>query len=283
MRLATIARDGRDQAAVRVDERWVALDAVDDRLGGDMLALIGLEWGRDRLHDLEERAASVGSSGSVAVTEAVYLPPYRHPRLIWGIGLNYAEHAGDLGERQPSDPASFVKGDHTIIGNGDRILLPGLSNRVTTEAEVGLILGREARSVAEEDALDFVFGITTVLDQTAEDILEVNPRYLTRSKNFETFFAFGPEVVTLDSVAADLGDLQVATVVNGRIVRANRIANMLHSPQKLISFQTAHMPMFPGDIISTGTPGAGVIAAGDTAEARVEGLAPLVVQVAAAL
>jgi 2-keto-4-pentenoate hydratase/2-oxohepta-3-ene-1,7-dioic acid hydratase in catechol pathway len=151
---------------------------------------------------------------------------------------------------------------------------------VTTEAEIAIILGRDARDVTEGEALDVVFGITPVLDQTAEDILEENPRYLTRSKNFESFFAFGPEVLTLDALDGELADLVVSTVINGQTVRTNRVGNMLHSPQQLVAFHTAHMPMFAGDIISTGTPGAGVVAPGDTIEARVEQLAPLMATVA---
>jgi len=280
MRLATIAWQGREQSAVRVEERWVPLHHVDERLTGDLLALIRLEWDAEHLAGLERAAGGVAGNRTVAAGDAIFVPPYRHPRLIWGIGLNYAEHAADLHESQPADPASFVKGDHTVIGHGDRIRLPSLSRRVTTEAEVGVILGRKASHVAEEDALSVVFGITPVLDQTAEDILEQNPRYLTRSKNFETFFAFGPEVVTVDALGGNLPDLEVATVVNREVVRSNRVGNMLHSPERLIAFHTAHMPMFAGDIIATGTPGAGVITPGDAVEARVQGLAALVVTVA---
>lgn len=281
MRLATIRWQGGEQSAVRVEDRWVPLHHVDEQLSGDLLALIRLEWETDRLEELAHAAAAVAGARTVEAGDAVFAPPYRHPRLIWGIGLNYAEHAADLHESQPADPASFIKGDHTVIGHGDRIRLPALSHRVTTEAEVGVIVGRRARHVAEDEALSVVFGITPVLDQTAEDILEQNPRYLTRSKNFETFFAFGPEVLTVDAVVGALTDLEVATVVNGEVVRRNLVGNMLHGPERLIAFHTAHMPMLAGDIISTGTPGAGVIGEGDVAEARVQGLASLVVTVAA--
>jgi 2-keto-4-pentenoate hydratase/2-oxohepta-3-ene-1,7-dioic acid hydratase in catechol pathway len=281
MRLATISWEGTDQAAVRVDERWVPLHLLDGHLKGDLLVLIRRQLAVDELADLQAMAGTLASRMTASADKVVFRPPFRHPRLIWGIGLNYAEHASDLNERQPADPASFIKGNHTIIGHGDVVHLPSLSTRVTTEAEVAIILAREVRDVREEEALDVVFGITPVLDQTAEDILEENPRYLTRSKNFETFFAFGPEVVTLDSIEGELADLNVSTVINGQTVRTNCVGNMLHSPQQLVAFHTAHMPMFAGDLISTGTPGAGVISPGDRIEARIEQLAPLAVTVAA--
>jgi 2-keto-4-pentenoate hydratase/2-oxohepta-3-ene-1,7-dioic acid hydratase in catechol pathway len=101
------------------------------------------------------------------------------------------DHASDLAERIPTEPASFMKGDHTIIGPGDPIPVPSQSNRTTAEAELGLVIGRECYQVEEDVALDYVAGVCPVLDQTAEDILERNPRFLTRSKNFPGFFSFG--------------------------------------------------------------------------------------------
>ena len=80
--------------------------------------------------------------------------------MIWGIGLNYVDHAADLSETAPDEPASFIKGDHTIIGPGDDIPLPTQSERTTAEAELGLVIGRYCRNVSEEEALDHVFGVT---------------------------------------------------------------------------------------------------------------------------
>ena len=129
-----------------------------------------------------------------------FTAPYRRPRKIWGIGLNYVAHATDLTETVPDEPASFMKGDHTIIGPGDPIPLPSQSERVTAEAELGLVIGRLCRDVEPENALDHVFGVCPVLDQTAEDILARNPRFLTRSKNFPGFLSFGPAIAALSEV-----------------------------------------------------------------------------------
>ncbi|MCW2539984.1 MAG: fumarylacetoacetate hydrolase [Frankiales bacterium] len=243
----------------------------------------------DLLTDYEEF-----SDALVALPDSLFLPretvrfapPYRSPRKIWGIGLNYVEHASDLSAELPTEPASFIKGDHTIIGPDDEIVLPAQSERVTAEAELGLVIGRTCRNVSESDALDYVWGVCAILDQTAEDILQRNPRFLTRSKNFPTFFSFGPELIPLaEFVAAGLplDDLAVSTVRNGVAERTNSVSNMTFGLAYLVSFHSAVMPLFPGDIISTGTPGAVVIDSGDVVECRITGLAPLRNRVAARL
>lgn len=201
-------------------------------------------------------------------------PPYRRCRKILGIGLNYRAHADDLGANYPTSPASFFKGDHTIIGPSQPIVLPNSRQRVTSEAELGIIIGRPCYKIEESEALSYVAGICPILDQTAENILQENPRFLTRAKNFPTFFSFGPEIVSIDEVG-NLQDLTVATYHNGSLVRKNTVRNMLFSPEFLIAFHSQIMPLFPGDIISTGTPGAVVINPGDSVECHIDGLAVL--------
>jgi 2-keto-4-pentenoate hydratase/2-oxohepta-3-ene-1,7-dioic acid hydratase in catechol pathway len=209
------------------------------------------------------------------VTRSSRAPLYRRPRKIWGIGLNYAEHAADLSEAAPADePASFMRPDTTIIGPGDEVVLPTQSERVTAEGELAVIIGRAAKDVSEAEAPLFVAGFTTVLDMTAEDILRRNPRFLTRAKSFDTFFSFGPELVTPDEIE-DVDALEVATVVNGEVHRTNTVSNMTFSPWWLVSFHSRIMTLLPGDVISTGTPGAVVVREGDVAECRITGFESL--------
>jgi 2-keto-4-pentenoate hydratase/2-oxohepta-3-ene-1,7-dioic acid hydratase in catechol pathway len=279
MRFATIPVEHTEQACLqRQDGRWAPLHRIDPSLKGDLLGLIERASGSpDRLHDLARAAEDLATEDLVPSGDTTFRPPYRRPHKIWGIGLNYADHAGDLHEETPTQPASFIKADHTIIGMGEEIVIPRQSERTTGEAEIGVVIGREAINVSPEDALDHVFGVCAVLDQTAEDILALNPRYLTRSKNFPTFFSFGPEVVTLDEFLTSraLEDVEVATYLDGAEVRRNVVGNMTHAPRDVVSFHSQMMPLFPGDIISTGTPGAGVLAGGAVVEARIEGLLPL--------
>ncbi|MCT2581844.1 fumarylacetoacetate hydrolase family protein [Actinophytocola sp. S1-96] len=225
--------------------------------------------------ELAELTAAAPESAFTEVGATVFTAPIPRPRMIWGIGLNYREHATDLSEVAPSEePASFIKGDHTVIGPGDPIPLPWQSERVTAEAELGLVIGSLCRDASVEDALDHVWGVTTVLDQTAEDILARNPRYLTRSKNFPGFFSFGP-LITPTADVGDILEVEVRTLVNGNLHRANTTANMMFPPAELVSFHSQVMPLFPGDILSTGTPGAVRIEPGDVAGCVIPGVGEL--------
>jgi 2-keto-4-pentenoate hydratase/2-oxohepta-3-ene-1,7-dioic acid hydratase in catechol pathway len=272
LRLVTIRQGGREEAAVVLPDGVAPVREVGvlSREGADLLSL--LESGR--FYELKE-AYGRGDIWGGASSQLSYAPLYRRPRKIWGIGLNYVEHASDLSESAPADePASFMRPDTTIIGPGDEVVLPAQSERVTAEAELALVIGREAKDVPEEDAPSVAAGFTTVVDMTAEDILRRNPRYLTRSKSFDTFFSFGPELVTPDEIA-DLDSLEVSTVLNGEVCRSNTVSNMIFSPWWLVSFHSRVMTLLPGDVISTGTPGAVVIRQGDVAECRITGFEPL--------
>jgi 2-keto-4-pentenoate hydratase/2-oxohepta-3-ene-1,7-dioic acid hydratase in catechol pathway len=242
LRLVTIRQEGREEAAVVLPEGVAPVREVYalSGEGADLLSL--LESGR--FYELKE-ACDRGELRGGASSRPSCAPLYRRPRKIWGIGLNYAEHAGDLSERAPADePASFMRPDTTIIGPGDEVVLPAQSERVTAEAELALIIGREAKDVPEEDSPSVVAGFTTVLDMTAEDILRRNPRYLTRSKSFDTFFSFGPELVTPDEIE-DVDALEVSTVLNGEVRRSNAVSNMTFSPWWLVSFHSRVMTLLP--------------------------------------
>ncbi len=282
MKLATIRRGGEEVAAIVIPGGAVPVRGISDPDGDgwpdDLLSLLEsgrLDELRSHVDGLGEAGAEELSVGAIPLPEVEYGPLYRRPRKIWGIGLNYVEHAGDLEETAPSEePASFMRPDTTIIGPGEEIRLPHQSGRVTGEAELGLIIGREAKNVSEEEAPSVVAGLTTILDMTAEDILRKNPRYLTRAKSFDTFFGFGPQLVTPDEVG-EIGGLTVATVLNGEARRENVVANMTFSPWFLVSFHSKVMTLLPGDVISTGTPGAVEIRDGDVVSCRIDGFEAL--------
>jgi len=284
LRFATLVIDGREQACLRDGADWCRLDYDDPYLTGDLLQLIRREPSRQQLEELSIKVQKADAIFRVPVADATYAPPYRQPPKIWGIGLNYRAHAADLSESAPPDPASFIKGSHTVIGHGGQIVIPHQSSRTTSEAELGVIFGRYVSDATPHEAWDGVFGVCAILDQTAEDILRVNPRFLTLSKNFPSFFAFGPEVVTLDEFLTDqeLEDVQVTTKIDAQIVRRDVVAGMTHAPADLIAFHSQRFPFAPGDILSTGTPGAGLLSAGVEVKAEITGLTPLVCSVAEA-
>jgi len=280
MRLATVRdaqrpHDAVGAAAVLDPERGMVLlrDLADPFPGGVLDALGALTPA-----ELAARVAATEADRFAPPERYTPLAPYTRPRKIWGIGLNYRKHADDLSAPYPDEPASFIKGDHTIIGQGDPIPLPAQSTRVTAEAELGLVIGRTCRNVRPDQALDYVWGVCPVLDQTAEDILQRNPRFLTRAKNFPGFFSFGPSITPLSEVLERFGELahvEVATVRNGSVHRSNTVSDMMFDPALLVSFHSRVMPLFPGDVISTGTPGAVVIRDGDVAQCRIPGIGTL--------
>lgn len=282
MRLATISRSGTEEAALVLPEGILPLAAL-NRLTQrawptELFALIasGELAALNTWYRSGGREACARFSTELLAPSAVKFGPlYRRPRKIWGIGLNYVAHAADLAEKAPNEePASFMKPDTTIVGPGDAIKIPRQSEKTTGEAELGVILGRECKDVPEGDWLSVVAGFTTILDMTAEDILRKNPRYLTRSKSFDTFFSFGPVMITPDEIA-DVLKLKVATVINGRVHAENVVSNMTFPPPYLVSFHSRVMPWLPGDILSTGTPQAVPLAHGDLLECRIDGFEPL--------
>ena len=181
MRLATILENGREVAVLVDPARGVVRAAdLDPTATGTLLDLIRQE----RVTGLSALADAAPDELFQDRQEVTFTAPYRHPRLIWGIGLNYRDHASDLSESVPEEPASFIKGDHTVIGPGEPIPVPPQSERTTSEAEMGLVIGRYCRNVTEEEALDHVLGVVPVLDQTAEDLRRAYQVFADAQRSF---------------------------------------------------------------------------------------------------
>jgi len=281
MRLATIKLQQRETAVIVTALGLLPLEELNRCSGSswpaDLFSLIttGQLEALNRWYQKGGKAEIEQLPITLLHLDADYAPPYRQPRKIWGIGLNYAEHARDLSESAPSsEPASFMKPDTTIIGPGDTVQIPRLSERTTGEAELGIVIGQKCRDVPQQDAYQVVAGFVPIIDMTAEDILQRNPRNLTLSKSFDSFFSFGPHLVTPDEIDDPLA-LNVATYLNGALHRRNVVANMTFRPDFLIAFHSQVMTLLPGDIISSGTPGAAVIRNGDLIEARIDGFPDL--------
>lgn len=224
------------------------------------------EGGRDRL----------GSMETVAASEAKAAPLYRHPRKIWGIGMNYVKTAEELADLPAdADPVSFMKPDTTIVGEGDAIILPAQSERVTAEAELAIIIGRTCKNITEAEAPNFVAGFAVSNDVTAADIHAKHQRFLTRAKSFDTFFSFGSQMITTDEIE-DVHQLQVETWQNGELKHRNGVSNMIFKPWFLVAYHSQVMTLLPGDVILSGTPGSVVLRSGDVVECRISGFTSLV-------
>ncbi|MFC6988890.1 fumarylacetoacetate hydrolase family protein [Haloplanus sp. GCM10025708] len=266
--MTRLARTADGTAVLGNDEGFVPLASADPSLGSVDAALRAAP---DGLPDVADATAK-----PVPAAHLDFTSPIADPGTLWGVGLNYADHAADLDETRPDEPASFCKPATTLTGPGGPIRLPPteISNRVTAEAELGVVIGRTCKDVDEADVSDVVVGYVPIVDMTAEDVLQRNPRFLTRAKSFDSFLVVGPWIRTPDEVG-DLTDVTVRTVRNDETVAENTVSRMLFPPEELVSFHSRVMTLRPGDVISTGTPGAGVISPGDEVRAEIEGVGSL--------
>lgn len=262
------------------DRGYLLADDVLDDVPGDVPAL--LQAGR--LAPWQQASWSAPHGSWRDPVDVRVLAPIRGAEKILGIGLNYVDHAGDLDETVPTEPATFPKWPHTVLDPGEPIPVPADSDRVTAEGELAVVIGSAARDVPVDEALDHVLGFVAVLDQTAEDVLRRNPRFLTRSKNYPGFLACGTAIVPTTDVLGTVGtlaDLRVTTMLNGRSGPSNVGRAMTFGVPELVSFQSGLMPLLPGDVILTGTPGAVVIVPGDEVTADVQGVGRLTHRVVA--
>lgn len=276
MKLATIKVDGEEIAAVVSGDKVISIKTINEIEGKnwstelfsilqkDQLAEMNLwykEGGENRLNHFPH----------ILATEVAYGALYRSPGKIWGVGMNYMEKAIELSGKPPEEePVIFMKPDTSLIGPEESIKMTPQSSKVTAEAELGIIIGKTCKDVMEGYSSSVVAGFTTTLDMTAKDIHTKNPRFLQRSKSFDTFFSFGPFLITVDEFT-HLKDVTVETVLNGEVQHSNVVANMMYQPWWIVSFFSHIMTLHPGDIIMTGTPGSVVVRDGDVVECKING------------
>ncbi|MBM7566014.1 2-keto-4-pentenoate hydratase/2-oxohepta-3-ene-1,7-dioic acid hydratase in catechol pathway [Paenibacillus sacheonensis] len=218
---------------------------------------------------------------AIPAGEAVCAPLLRNPPKIWGIGANYTEKAAEMAVTPPEgEPICFMKPTTALIGPGEAIVLPKGEHRITAEAEIGIVIGKSCKHVSEAEAMGVIAGFTPTLDMTAQDIHARNPRFLGRSKCFDTFFSFGPHLVTPDE-CPDPAQWTVETVLNGESAYRTDVTRMIYSIPYIVSYFSEMMTLQPGDVIMTGTPGSVPLRPGDAAECRLGGFEPLINPVAA--
>jgi len=196
------------------------------------------------------------------------LPPCTPTKIVC-VGLNYRDHAEEMNSKVPEDPRIFIKPNTAIIGHEDTIIYPDhMSARVDYEGELAVVMGKRAKGISSDNALDYVFGYTCLNDVTARDLTAKDIQY-TRGKGFDTFAPFGPFIET----ELDPSNLHIATYLNDEIKQSSNTSMQIFNVPKLISFISNIMTLLPGDIISTGTPsGIGPMKKGDTVEVHIEGI-----------
>ena len=193
------------------------------------------------------------------------------PSKIIGIGRNYVEHARELGNEVPAVPIIFFKPPTALIGPGEPIVLPSVSQRVEFEAEIGVVMGRRLRNGDPGAAERAIGGYICVNDVTCRDLQKLDGQW-GRAKGFDTFCPAGPRVAT----GLDWRSLELCCRVNGVERQRAKATDMHFSIPELVSFLSGIMTLEPGDLIATGTPaGTGPLHDGDTVEVEISGVGTL--------
>lgn len=208
----------------------------------------------------------------VPLTSARFLAPVEPSKIVC-IGLNYHAHvtASQSADEAPERPLIFLKPPSAVIGPGNDINHPDVSERVDYEAELGIVIGKTASHVEPDRAEAHIFGFTCVNDVTARDLQKKDGQW-SRAKGFDTFCPVGPWIVT----ELNYRDVLVEGILNGEVKQSGRTSLMIFDIPYLISYISSVMTLLPGDLISTGTPaGIAPMKPGDVIEVRIEGIGTL--------
>ncbi len=193
------------------------------------------------------------------------------PSKVVAVGRNYAEHAKEMDEPVPDEPLTFLKPSTSVIGPGDPIVYPPISERMDYEGELAVVIGRLAHRLSLDNAVLAILGYTCANDVTLRD-LQAKDGQWTRAKGFDTSCPLGPWIET----DVDPADLELTTRVNGEVRQQARTSDLTFGPAGLVAFVSAYMTLLPGDVILTGTPaGIGPLQPGDRVEVEIEGIGSL--------
>ena len=206
-------------------------------------------------------------------------PPISRPSKIICIGLNFAKHARESGAEPPSEPVIFFKATSAICGPNDDLILPKNSKKTDWEVELAFVIGKEAKYVATENAMDYVAGYVLHNDYSEREFQLEKGGQWVKGKSADTFAPIGPYLVTADEIE-DVNNLNMWLKLNGEIKQQESTSDLIFKIPELVSYLSQFMTLLPGDIISTGTP-SGValgmekpryLIPGDIVELGIEGL-----------
>lgn len=253
MKLLTFSVEGQARPGVLKGDRVVDLAAAGLPAGPNG-GLIEIARGGDAMLDRVRKALNDAKAKSYALSAVKVLPPIRQPSKIVAIGLNYIDHCKETNLPVPTVPVPFSKFTSSVCGPYDDIVWPmSVTKEVDYEVELGVVIGKRARDVAEKDALDCVLGYTVVNDVSARDLQFLGARQWDRSKSLDTFCPWGPYIVTRDEIP-DPHVLQVRTILNGKEMQNSNTKNLIFNVPKIIACLSQGTTLLPGDLIPTGTP-----------------------------
>ncbi|MFV2063881.1 MAG: fumarylacetoacetate hydrolase family protein [Chloroflexota bacterium] len=282
MRLVSFSDGAGDRLGVEsADGRIWSSRALGAGLPASMADLLGGgEAALDALRSAARGATASGLPGDVPGERR--LAPVPRPGKVIAVGLNYHDHASEGGVELPRSPMLFAKFSTAVVGDGATVEWdPELTSAVDLEAELAVVIGRTARRIDEDEALDYVLGYTCLNDVSARD-LQFADKQFVRSKSLDTFCPMGPALVTADEIG-DPGDLAIRSYHNDVLMQDGRTSNLIFGIATLVSFCSQAFTLEPGDVIATGTPsGVGwfrdpkvLMADGDSMTIEIEGIGRL--------
>ncbi len=236
---------------------------------------------------LEAAHRKLSECRAIDPTSIRHLPPVARPPKVVCVGLNYADHTRESPYEQPKYPTFFPRFASSLIGCGDALIRPKVSEQFDYEGELAVIIGRGGRHIARDRALDHVAGYSIFNEASVRDFQFLSPQW-TVGKNFDGTGAFGPVFVTPDELPPGAKGLRLVTRLNGEIVQDGNTADMIFDVAELISTLSVALTLEPGDVIVTGTP-AGIgwarkpplfMKAGDVCSVEIERIGMLVNPVA---
>lgn len=204
--------------------------------------------------DLTQKILELGVNGLLFDFQDISLqPPLFNPGKILCAGINYKSHTRENPEATiPKTPYFFAKLPSVIIGPFEKIIKPKLTQQLDYEVELAVIIGKEMKNVSEDKVIEKIFGYSIMNDVSARDI-QFDEGQLTLAKNFDTFAPLGPCIVTKDE-SPNIGDIKLKTFVNNKLMQTGSTSDWVFSLPELISYLSQVMTLYPGDIVSTGTP-----------------------------
>lgn len=227
-----------------------------------------------RVHEGDMFAQPVATGASLALADVKPLPPTAAGKMI-ALWNNFHALAAKLNQEIPPEPLYFIKANGSYLGSGGVIRKPaGYDGKVVFEGELGIVIGRTCRDVAESEAPAHIFGYTCINDVTAIEIINRDATFAqwTRAKSFDTFGVFGPVVAT----GLDPGELSIRTVLNGDERQNYPVSDMVFQPAKIVSLISRDVTLDPGDVICCGTSiGVGSMKPGSTVEVTIDGIGTL--------
>ena len=255
MKLVTFVYNGQTRIGVlrhsAAGDTVVDLNKADSRLPTDMIAFL---QGGAEARALADKALKTVTNAAIYPLSAVTLKaPVLRPGKIICIGLNYRDHAAESGQAVPEFPTVFAKYNNCVIGPGEAIVHPKISQKVDYEAEFGVVIGRRAKAVAEADALNYVAGYLPFNDVSARDF-QARVSQWVMGKSFDTFAPMGPALVTADEIP-DPQALDIRLTIGGEVLQSSNTRNLVFTVANLVHQISAVMTLDPGDVIATGTPG----------------------------